>query len=151
MNFAYSIVCKNILSLGDTSLATTLATRTNVQKQNPSHINFGKIKMQKFLNLAPTCPTVTVQSKQLLLCGTAKRQLLQRTTEKRPFLPLVTSFSGIVQSSISPTNVLSSYPFTQVRDVARSPFSSKKIAKNEDASRAKFFSGWVFRCILASL
>ena len=32
-----------------------------------------KIKRQKFLKLAPTyCPTVTVQSKQLLLCGTAK-------------------------------------------------------------------------------
>ena len=36
-------------------------------------MNFEKIKMQKFLKLAPTCcPTVTVQSKQLLLCGTAK-------------------------------------------------------------------------------
>ena len=35
-------------------------------------MNFEKIKMQKFLKLAPTCcPTVTVQSKQLLLCGTA--------------------------------------------------------------------------------
>ena len=40
------------------------ATKTNVQKQNPSHVNFEKIKMQKFIKLAPTCcPTVTVQLK----------------------------------------------------------------------------------------